>query len=120
MNNYIIKVKEKKVYSSIIEDIELVEDNCSSIKTFKLTLLPDSSKYVTILKSGNGGSYIGPVGVVNNSYDYELKIEGDNSLNTSFKEIIIFIVRDKINGNIENEITLTRKHGNTFCTSNIN
>lgn len=117
MGIFTINVESVAEEPAKIENIVDSIDNCETSKTFTLNIPNGTSKHVSILQSGKGSSYIGEKGIINSgSYYYELKILGDNDKELISSGTIIFIVRDKQNGIIEQEITLTRAHSNEFCS----
>lgn len=115
MAKYTITVQNETTTPSLIIENSLVEDNCSSVKSISVIIPDNSTKFVSIVQSGIGSSYIGSVGNIDSNSDYTLMINGDNSVSTRNSGTIIFSVKDQPNGVIEDQLIFTRGHSGIEC-----
>jgi len=114
MATYNITVQNIYTVSEIINLTEQ-SDNCSSEKTFTITVSPGDSKFVTILTTGDGTSYTGQEGIIYQNTDYQLQVNGANDQTNTTTGTIYVTVKDKQNGITEHRIILNREHNNTIC-----
>jgi len=113
---YRIEVKDNP--SQIINIIEenFVNDDCETSIDIIVELQPGDSRFVTIIDSGFGGSFTGQTGTItNNSNNYNLLIEGDNTNNTSVSGTVVFTLRTQLNGPVEFTRTISRSHSGAAC-----
>lgn len=120
MATYTIEIKPNQNFPAYINEISSSSDSCESIKTIDVVLVKGNTKYVTIVQSGQGSSYIGNIGYINSTSSYELKIEGKSSVKPTLSGSITLTVKSDLNGIIEDTITFTRSHDGTFCIDNKN
>ena len=117
MSKYTITVTKGETEKSTISNIIDESSTCESTKEFTVIVPEGTTKFVSIIKTGYLGSYIGIPGIIKKDTTYSLLIEGEQTTSNPFSGTIIVRIKDYEGGNTEHELILTRAHSNRECTN---
>lgn len=115
MKKFTINKKKDAIIKSKVVLIDSESNTCFIKNKYNIIIQKGQSKYINFINSGYGADFIGVRGIINKSTEVSLIVNGDNTGDNLNSGSVTLIIRDKKNGTIENIVTLTRKHNNTFC-----